>query len=93
MGNCMSMSGDYQMWGYLDDGKGWTARPKSEYMTSPDYNKELRHQLRAERKTAAAERLHNKHLYQNMGRQKMHHQNMHHQGMPPQNMYQQPPWH
>jgi len=63
MGNCMSMKGDYLMWGYLDDGKGWTARPKSEYMTSPDYNRELRHQMRAERK---AEKMREKQQHRNM---------------------------
>ena len=52
-----SSNKDPQWWGYLDDGKGWTARPKSEYMTSPDYNRDLRRQLRQEKKDAAAARL------------------------------------
>ncbi len=41
---------DPQWWGYLDDGKGWTARPKSQYMASPDYNKDLRRAQREQRK-------------------------------------------
>lgn len=41
---------DPYWWGYIDDGQGWTARRKSEYMKTPEYNKELRRQLRQERK-------------------------------------------
>ena len=33
---------DPYWWGYIDDGQGWTARRKSEYMKTPAYNKELR---------------------------------------------------
>lgn len=41
---------DPYWWGYIDDGQGWTARRKSEYMKTPEYNKELRRQLREQRK-------------------------------------------
>lgn len=34
-------------WGYIEDGLGWTARPKSEYMRTPAYNKELRRLVKA----------------------------------------------
>ncbi|KAJ5096330.1 hypothetical protein NUU61_005686 [Penicillium alfredii] len=37
---------DPYWWGYIDDGQGWTARRKSEYMKTPEYNPELRRQLR-----------------------------------------------
>ncbi|THC96270.1 hypothetical protein EYZ11_004263 [Aspergillus tanneri] len=37
-------------WGYIDDGKGWTARRKSEYMKTPLYNKELRRGMRQQRR-------------------------------------------
>ncbi|KAF9879521.1 hypothetical protein CkaCkLH20_03064 [Colletotrichum karsti] len=46
MGSSCSKSGDPQQWGYIDDGKGWTARPRSEYMKTPAYNKQLRRQMR-----------------------------------------------
>jgi len=46
----MGTKDDPLWWGYLDDDKGWTARPKSEYMKSPEYNSELRHQLKQEKK-------------------------------------------
>ncbi|KAF4967248.1 hypothetical protein FSARC_5160 [Fusarium sarcochroum] len=42
--SCSTESGDPYWWGYLDDGKGWTARPKSQYMSDPSYNKKLRRQ-------------------------------------------------
>ncbi|PLB53961.1 hypothetical protein P170DRAFT_504826 [Aspergillus steynii IBT 23096] len=45
-----SKDSDPYWWGYIDDGQGWTARRKSEYMKTPEYNKELRRQLRRERK-------------------------------------------
>ncbi|KAJ0366891.1 hypothetical protein COL26b_011479 [Colletotrichum chrysophilum] len=48
MGSCSSKSGDPYHWGYIDDGKGWTARPRSEYMKTPAYNKHLRRQMREE---------------------------------------------
>jgi hypothetical protein len=35
-----------QWWGYVDDGRGWTARPKSEYMATTNYNKDLKRQIR-----------------------------------------------
>lgn len=36
--------------GYIDDGRGWTARPKSEYMKTPEYNKDLWRQMWKEKK-------------------------------------------
>ncbi|KAF5027407.1 hypothetical protein F66182_484 [Fusarium sp. NRRL 66182] len=51
MGSSFSTeSGDPYWWGYLDDGKGWTARPKAEYMADPSYNKDLRRQLRQQKR-------------------------------------------
>ncbi|OJJ81277.1 uncharacterized protein ASPGLDRAFT_38068 [Aspergillus glaucus CBS 516.65] len=41
---------DPYWWGYIDDGQGWTARPKSAYMKTPEYNPELRRKLKKERK-------------------------------------------
>lgn len=41
---------DPYWWGYIDDGQGWTARRKSEYMKTPEYNKDLRRQMREQRK-------------------------------------------
>ena len=41
---------DPYWWGYIDDGQGWTTRHKSEYMKTPEYNKDLRRQMRQERK-------------------------------------------
>ena len=40
-------------WGYIDDNQGWTARPKSEYMATPAYNKELRRNEKETRKALA----------------------------------------
>ncbi|KAK0377064.1 hypothetical protein CLIM01_05597 [Colletotrichum limetticola] len=48
MGSSSSKSSDPYWWGYIDDGKGWTARPKSEYMKTPAYNKQLRRQMKQE---------------------------------------------
>lgn len=45
-----SKNEDPYWWGYIDDGQGWTARRKSEYMKSPDYNKDLPRQMRRDRK-------------------------------------------
>lgn len=36
-------------WTYLN-GKGWTAHPRSQYMSSPDYNKDLRRTQRSQHK-------------------------------------------
>jgi len=47
-----SKDSDPYWWGYIDDGQGWTARRKSEYMKTPEYNSQLRHQLRREKKEA-----------------------------------------
>lgn len=100
MGNSCSMSGDYQMWGYLDDGKGWTARPKSEYMTSPDYNSDLRRYLRAEKKAereAAVARYQAQRQQQTMPYpQQQHPPPQHHHQAPqygaPQQPYAPPPY-
>ncbi|KAF6829383.1 hypothetical protein CMUS01_08172 [Colletotrichum musicola] len=48
MGSCSSKTGDPLWWGYIDDGKGWTARPRSEYMKTPAYNSDLRRQMKQE---------------------------------------------
>ena len=45
-----SKTHDPYWWGYIDDGQGWTARPKSAYMKTPEYNPELRRKLKKERK-------------------------------------------
>lgn len=39
---------------YIDDGRGWTARLKSEYMKMAEYNKDLRQQMRKEKEGAEA---------------------------------------
>lgn len=48
---CFGESSNDPLWyGYIDDGQGWTARPKSEYMKTPEYNKELRREMKAQRR-------------------------------------------
>jgi hypothetical protein len=54
MGSSCSKDGDPLWYGYMPDGKGWTVRPKSVYMTSPDYNSELRRQMKQQRKAQNA---------------------------------------
>ncbi len=43
-GEYKNSSSDPLWYGYIDDGKGWNARPKSEYMKTPMYNSEHRGQ-------------------------------------------------
>lgn len=42
-------------WEYIDDGQGWTARPRAVYRKTPEYNKSLQRQLLEERKTKKAQ--------------------------------------
>ena len=45
-----SSSEDEEWWGYIDDGKGWTARPRAEYEQTPAYNSKLTKQMQRERR-------------------------------------------
>ncbi|KAI6784056.1 uncharacterized protein J7T54_004602 [Emericellopsis cladophorae] len=55
---CFGGGGEEQWWGYIDDGKGWTARPKSQYMSTPAYNSDLRRHEKAERRAALQQGYH-----------------------------------
>jgi hypothetical protein len=42
--------GDEDWYGYIEDGKGWALRPKSEYMQTPAYNNKLHAQYKREQR-------------------------------------------
>lgn len=48
---CFGSSDKEDEWyGFIDDGKGWTVRPRSEYEQTPAYNTKLSNQMRRERR-------------------------------------------
>lgn len=48
---CFGSSDKEEEWyGYIDDGKGWTVRPRAEYEQTPAYNSKLNNQFKRERR-------------------------------------------
>jgi hypothetical protein len=48
---CFGSSDKEEEWyGYIEDGKGWTVRPRSEYEQTPAYNSKLHNQYKRERR-------------------------------------------